>query len=506
MERTPLPRGPLAAVVLVNMTAGFQMNIIFPFVPFMVEELRQTTVDTGFYVGLLAASYFAGQFIASFIWPPLSDKLGRKKLLLLGQLGLTVPFVCFGSATNYWVALAFRFLNGLCQQNWVITNAMLADITDSTNQAQGMAAGAFSWGLANILAPMIGGLLARPTITLPEYFDNDGLFARLPYLLPTVVVFVWGWLAALIGIVFLPADEITWSEALGKLFDRGSGDEYTALSTMDDADGGTGAMSSDEDGRGSQEKETELQSYLRILKERETRLAVSTRVLLPMVWVTYNELLPLWCKSAPESGGLGWNARQIGTIMSIQGIALMFYQPIFFPPLTRWLGVVNSFRFGAVLFTTCIFTLPLIGRLATHPSWLWPIFSFQRTIDMISGCAKLPGATVLLGHDLCGFWLQRNRASCGGGGQLLIINAARVGEQGRVQGLAGGLASMTMAIFPAIGGAIWSYTFASMPYPLHPHLPYGFCGCCSLLMVYVSCILPKTLEKPRKEWATTGKP
>ena len=83
VARTPLPRGPLAAVVLINMTAGFQMNIIFPFVPFMVEELRQTTVDTGFYVGLLATSYFAGQFVASFIWPPLSDKLGRKKLLLL---------------------------------------------------------------------------------------------------------------------------------------------------------------------------------------------------------------------------------------------------------------------------------------------------------------------------------------------------------------------------------------------------------------------------------------
>ena len=102
--------------------------------------------------------------------------------------------------------------------------------------------------------------------------------------------------------------------------------------------------------------------------------------------------------------------------------------------------------------------------------------------------------------------LPCNRASCGGGGQLLIINAAKVGEQGRVQGLAGGLASMTMAIFPPIGGAIWSYTFANMPYPLHPHLPYCFVGCCSLLMVYVSCVLPKTLEKPRKERASANKP
>jgi hypothetical protein len=52
-------------------------------------------------------------------------------------------------------------------------------------------------------------------------------------------------------------------------------------------------------------------------------------------------------------------------------------------------------------------------------------------------------------------------ASCGGAGQLLIINSARVGEQGRVQGLAGGLASMMMAIFPAIGGWIWSFTVST---------------------------------------------
>jgi MFS family permease len=273
VERTPLPRGPLAAVILINMTAGFQMNIIFPFVPFMVEELRQTTVDTGFYVGLLAASYFAGQFVASFIWPPLSDMLGRKKMLLLGQLGLTIPFVIFGSASNYWVALFFRMLNGLCQQNWVITNAMLADITDSTNQAQGMAAGAFSWGLANILAPMVGGLLARPTVTLgPEYgFEEDGIFGAMPYLLPTLLVCIWGWTAALIGIVWLPPDELSWSQAWAKLMTMGRGgddgsSDYAALSTTDDdADGGGNRTPND---CSRKETETELQSYIRILKER----------------------------------------------------------------------------------------------------------------------------------------------------------------------------------------------------------------------------------------------
>jgi hypothetical protein len=43
----------------------------------------------------------AGQLAAAFIWPPLSDRIGRKKLLVLGQLGLSLPFVLFGMSRNY---------------------------------------------------------------------------------------------------------------------------------------------------------------------------------------------------------------------------------------------------------------------------------------------------------------------------------------------------------------------------------------------------------------------
>ena len=333
---------------------------------------------------------------------------------------------------------------------------------------------------------------------MPEIFDAEtSVFATRQYLLPTLVVAAWGIVGAICGTWWLPADALTWRQALAKLSGRAEDgpSAYAQLSTRDE----DGPEEDEDDGQRTPRggKESEMQSYLRLLRDRETRLAVSTRVLLPMCWVTCkpqdiesrcatffwsqrslrtdNELLPLWCKSKQEDGGLGWSARQIGTIMSIQGVALMFYQPIFFPPLTRKLGVVNSFRFGAVMFTTCIFTLPLIGRLAAYPTLLWPVFALQRVLDMVSG------------------------ASCGGAGQLLIINAANEGEQGRLQGLAGGLASMAMSIFPAIGGAIWSFTHSHFPYPLHPHVPYAFCGSLALVMVYVSMIMPKTLEKPKKE-------
>ena len=93
--------------------------------------------------------------------------------------------------------------------------------------------------MANILAPMMGGLFARPTVTLPEYFtDVDGLFGRKPYLLPTLVVLVWGAIATVLGAVYLPADALSWSQALRKALGRGEySAEYATLS-MEDEDSG----------------------------------------------------------------------------------------------------------------------------------------------------------------------------------------------------------------------------------------------------------------------------
>jgi MFS family permease len=467
--RTPLPKRQLAALVLTNMTAGFQMNVIFPFVPFMVEELRGTDVENGLWVGVLAASYFAGLFIASFIWPPLSDTLGRKKMLLLGMFGLTVPFVGFGLARSYKMAVCFRFLNGLLQQNWVITNAMLADITDSTNQALGASASSFSWGMAGIIAPGMGALLARPAINFPEYFDADGVFGRFPYLLPTLAVLAWGLVATVMGVLWLPADKLTWRQAGAKFCGRRQ--RYSALSAEDEAGVRESAVA----------PESEWASYVRIMRTRDTRLSILSRTLIPMTWVTLNELTPLFCKLPLARGGLGWSPPQIGLIISIAAVAQMVWQPIFFPPLTRWLGVVNSHLAGAITFTACIFLLPLVGLLGRHPYALWPVFSLYKLVEMAAGASTV-GSIV-----------------------ILLMNAAEPGEQGRVQGLAGGIASLLMTIGPSIGGAIWSLTFDNAPgvgWPL-PHLPFCFVGSLGLIMVYLGFQLPRGLELPKSERLAT---
>ena len=62
---TPLPKLKLFAVFVLNLVLGFQINVIWPFLPFMVDWLRGTEVDSALYVGILASSYFWAQFVGS---------------------------------------------------------------------------------------------------------------------------------------------------------------------------------------------------------------------------------------------------------------------------------------------------------------------------------------------------------------------------------------------------------------------------------------------------------
>lgn len=98
-------------------------------------------------------------------------------------------------------------------------------------------------------------------------------------------------------------------------------------------------------------------------------------------WVTLNELMPLFCKLPLQRGGLGWDPKRIGLIISIAAVAQFVWQPIFFPPLTRRLGVINTHQIGSIAFTCCIFSMPLIGLLGRDPYLLWPVFSLYKVMS-----------------------------------------------------------------------------------------------------------------------------
>ena len=81
-----------------------------------------------FYAGLLVSAYAFGEVLTSMLWGSLSDRIGRKPIVLLGLGGVAVSAVMFGLAKSYWVALLARLLGGMLNGNVSAMQTMLAEM------------------------------------------------------------------------------------------------------------------------------------------------------------------------------------------------------------------------------------------------------------------------------------------------------------------------------------------------------------------------------------------
>ncbi len=160
-QKRPVRR--LFPVLLINLT-GFAIAI--PVLPALAYAMEGSAVD----VGLLYAVQSLGQFVMAPLWGSLSDRLGRKPILLAtfaaaAVLELATAFV--GSLALLYVS---RFFVGLCAGNVATASAMIADSTDAESRSKGMAVIGISFGLGFTLGPALGavvGWLATPGIAGP---------------------------------------------------------------------------------------------------------------------------------------------------------------------------------------------------------------------------------------------------------------------------------------------------------------------------------------------------
>lgn len=154
---------------LVVMMLGF--GIIIPIMPFYVTSLGAT----GTTLGMLMATFSITQFIFAPIWGSLSDRFGRKPIIVMGVLGNVLTQLMMGFATQLWMLFAARALSGILSSAALPT--AMAYAGDSTapedrSAAMGLLGAAMSVGM--VLGPGIGGLLAGSSLATP-FFVAAGL-------------------------------------------------------------------------------------------------------------------------------------------------------------------------------------------------------------------------------------------------------------------------------------------------------------------------------------------
>lgn len=155
----------ILSLALVVVTIGF--GVVMPIIPFYMEDLGAGGTE----LGLLVASYAVMRLIFGPVWGSLSDRVGRKPIMMIGVFGYGITMIGFGLATRIWMMFAARILSGiLSSATSPTTMAYIGDSTAEEDRSGGMGVLGAAAGIGTIFGPALGGLLADLGLSAPFFF------------------------------------------------------------------------------------------------------------------------------------------------------------------------------------------------------------------------------------------------------------------------------------------------------------------------------------------------
>ncbi len=157
--------------VLIDMLS---IGLIVPVLPALVGRFTHSTAEQTHWYGVIAFAFALASFVGAPLLGALSDRYGRRPVLLLGFCGLAINFFSTALATSLWMLVASRLVGGGMQANAAVANAYVADISTPEQRAKRFGLLGAMFGIGFILGPVIGGLLGGIDLQLP-FFVAGGL-------------------------------------------------------------------------------------------------------------------------------------------------------------------------------------------------------------------------------------------------------------------------------------------------------------------------------------------
>lgn len=156
----------LFVIFIIVFVSLFGFGVILPLLPFIAETYGANALE----IGLLASTYSLAQFVGAPVLGQLSDRYGRKKLLIISQIGSFIGFVLLALSGNLFLIFLSRLIDGITGGNISIAQAYIADVTDEKNRVKGMGIVGAAFGLGFIFGPALGGILFKYGFWVPAIF------------------------------------------------------------------------------------------------------------------------------------------------------------------------------------------------------------------------------------------------------------------------------------------------------------------------------------------------
>ncbi|KAM0795437.1 major facilitator superfamily domain-containing protein [Usnea florida] len=442
--------------------------------------------------GMMQGSFTAAQFLTAILWGRLADteRVGRKRVLLIGLAGTGFSCLGFGFSRTFWQAMVCRTLGGALNGNVGVMRTMISEIIKEKRfQSRAFLLLPMCFNIGVIIGPVLGGLLSDPVKSYPRLFGNDSLLGGVngvywlkhwPYALPNITSAAFLFISAM-GVIFglketheairdQPDLGLRIGSSIANAFRRLlrlNTHHYSALNAEDDLTSPRSSSRLD-----SYELESNLLPKSPIQKQKPRR-----KLPLSRIW-TRNVLCTLLCHSIlalhigtfnnlwfihlsaprfdPEkpfppphtrqslpfnfTGGLGMPPRSVGFAMAVLGVIGISLQLLVYPAVNARLGTLRSFRYSLCLFPLAYTLTPYLSII--HSSLapprqasgilVWLALSGVLLIQVIGRTFALPATIILINN-------------CSPHPSVL----------GTIHGIAQSVSSASRTVGPLVGG--WGY-------------------------------------------------
>ena len=176
-----MEKNRLFAIFVIVFVDLLGFSLVLPLLPYYAQTFGANSLVTG----LLVASYAVAQLVGAPVLGRLSDRFGRRPVLLISIFGTFVGFVLLGVAGALWMLFASRLIDGLTGGNISVAQAYIADVTDEKNRSKGLGIIGAAFGLGFIIGPVLGGAFSTFGYAVPA-FVAAGLSA-----FNLLIVYLW---------------------------------------------------------------------------------------------------------------------------------------------------------------------------------------------------------------------------------------------------------------------------------------------------------------------------
>jgi MFS transporter, DHA1 family, tetracycline resistance protein len=152
-----MKKSPLFSIFLIVLVDILGLTIILPLLPFYAESLGASPST----VGLLVSAYAICQLLAGPPLGQLSDRVGRRPVLLVSQIGTCIGFLILGFARVLWLVFLARIIDGLTAGNLTVAQAYISDVTEPQHRAKAFGIIGVAFGLGFLVGPAVSGFLAQ---------------------------------------------------------------------------------------------------------------------------------------------------------------------------------------------------------------------------------------------------------------------------------------------------------------------------------------------------------